>query len=84
MRECTDWRKNRQYGSKAFLIIAGARGVPFLFVKNSVLGREELAPGPNEASKRIFRRANEGLAALVKTRIHKHWTAGFAQGESLI
>jgi hypothetical protein len=43
-------------------------------VKNAVSYREKLDPGPHEASKRIFRGANDGLAAHVKTRVHKHWT----------
>jgi hypothetical protein len=43
LRQCADWRKSR-------LIIAGERGGLFVFVKNAVSGRENLAPGSHEAS----------------------------------
>jgi hypothetical protein len=46
-------------------MIASERGVLFVFVKNAGSGREKLDSGPQEASKRIFRGANDGLAAHV-------------------
>ncbi|MGH6796645.1 MAG: SGNH/GDSL hydrolase family protein, partial [Methylocella sp.] len=74
MRECTDWRKSRRSGSKAFVIIAGERGGLVVFVKNAVSSREKRGPGPLGASKCFFRAASDGLAAHVKTRVYEDGT----------